>query len=140
MAAGSHAPASRAAELVKVPARYRRLLADPPLWLRLFAVATLASAVVSVTGDRGWAVGAFAAVVYGALALSMVRRPDPLEAWFQRHPVLDGALFGPLVFVGLAVLTSWSLWICLLLGLAGLLAGGAIGVRRRRLLAANHPG
>lgn len=76
-------------------------------------------------------VGAVAAVVYGGIALPTAFDREGTVAWSRRHPLMDGAIFGPLVFLSLAYLTPWALWICLIVGLIGLLLGVGLGARRR---------
>lgn len=104
----------------------------PPTWMRVVLVPLVASLMLAVTFKRGWLIGVVALIVYGGLGLGMAFAPKAVLAWERRHPVLDGMIFGPFVFLALAYITSWSLWVCLLLGVAGVLLGAAQGIRRAR--------
>lgn len=85
---------------------------------------------------RGWVIAVLAACVYGLLQLPDALVPQPLRGWFNLHPLFDGALFGPLLFFAVAGLTSWPLWVCLVLGITGVVLGTALGERRGRRMAA----
>lgn len=104
----------------------------PPMAMRVVLVLLAASLVLAVTFKRGWLIGVVALIVYGWIGLGMGIAPKTFIAWERRHPVLDGMILGPLVFLAAAYITSWSWWVCLLLGIAGVLAGAAQGIRRGR--------
>lgn len=112
---------------------FNRLAADPPRWVRLVAVPVFALLVLGLASKRGWLVGVIAAIVYGAIALPVAVTPGGLVAWSRRHPVVDGSMMGPLLFLALSYLTSWPIWTCLLVGLVGVLLGAILGRRRGRL-------
>jgi len=112
---------------------FNRLAADPPKWVRLLAVPAFALSALGLASKRGWLVGVIAAIVYGSIALPMAVAPGGLIAWSRRHPIVDGSIFGPLLFLALAYITSWPIWLCLLVGLVGVLLGAILGRRRGRL-------
>lgn len=117
---------------------FNRLAADPPWYFRLLFVPVFALVAFGVAGRRGWIVGAIAAIVYGGIGLAMAVAPGGVVAWSRRHPRLDSAVFGPLLFLALAYLTPMSIWICALLGVAGVGLGVLMGIRRERRLAAGE--
>jgi hypothetical protein len=85
---------------------------------------------------RGWLIGTVAAVVYGGVGLAVALSPGGVASWSRNHPRLDGAIFGPLLFLALAfVIPSLSAWWCLLAGLTGVFGGIALGGRPDRLRA-----
>ena len=49
----------------------------------------------------------------------MALNPGGAISWSRNHPKSDGAILGPLLFLALAVVTSLSLWWCLLAGMLG---------------------
>jgi hypothetical protein len=102
------------------------------MWVRVVLVPLVASLILAVISKRGWLIGVVALIVYGGVGLGMAIAPKTVVAWERRHPVIDGMIFGPLVFLAVAYVTSWSLWVCLLLGVAGVLVGAAQGIRRAR--------
>lgn len=57
-------------------------------------------------GKRGWVVAAVGAFGWGALAVVSFIDRNRLIPWSTEHWFLDGAMFGPLVFVGLAFITD----------------------------------
>lgn len=111
---------------------FNRLAADPPWYFRLLVVPGFALVAFGVAGRRGWVVGAIAAFVYGGLGLAMAVAPGGVASWSRRHPRLDGAFLGPLLFPALAYLTPWSIWICAGIGFAGVAIGVGLGFRRER--------
>ena len=86
-----------------------------------------------LASKRGAAVGVAAGVVYALLFVPMLLSSSAVIGWSRRHPGLDGAILGPLVFLCLAYITSWPLWVCLVIGVAGTLLGATMGMRRGRL-------
>ncbi|MDQ2956230.1 MAG: hypothetical protein M3Y42_04620 [Actinomycetota bacterium] len=117
---------------------FNRLATAPPWYLRLLFVplfalfALFALVAFGVAGKRGWVVGAIAAVVYGGLGLAMALAPGGVVAWSRRHPRMDGSVFGPLLFLALAYLTSIAIWICAAVGVVGIGFGVLMGMRRER--------
>lgn len=109
---------------------FNRLAAAPPWYFRVLFVPVFALVALGGAGRRGWVVGSVAAVVYGGLGLAMALAPGGVVAWSRRHPRLDGAFFGPLVFLATAYLTSLSIWICAGAGVVGVAIGVALGLRR----------
>lgn len=111
----------------------------PPVWMRLVAVPLFALVALGLASRRGWVVGVIAGVVYGVIALCFAVVPDGTAAWSRRHPILDGAVLGPLVFLALAYIAPWPLWLCLAIGAMGVAVGAAQGAQRaRRRAAAAH--
>lgn len=74
--------------------------------------------VIALTAKRGWAVGAVAALVCGGMFFAALRW-DRLLRWSAKHPVLDSALFGPLLFLALAYITNLPTATCFAIALAG---------------------
>jgi hypothetical protein len=109
---------------------FNRLASDPPAWVRLIAVAGVALVALGLAVRRGWAVGLLAALVYGAMALLMALAPSSVGSWSRRHPIVDGAMFGPLVLLALAYLTRWPFWLCATVGVIGAVIGGLRGLQR----------
>ncbi len=68
---------------------------------------------------RGWMVAAVGALVLGALAASSFIDPGRLRGWSSKHWVLDGAMFGPLLFVGLAFITNMPTLVCVTIASVG---------------------
>lgn len=102
-----------------------------PWWMRCWVAAACVGMAVVGFVNRGPVVGAVGLVVFGGMALfTAFGRPD-LRAWAQRHPVLDGMLLGPILFLAVAYLSSWPLWVCALFGVAGVGLGAAVGKRRK---------
>lgn len=94
------------------------------MWQKVALVLLAVSASSGLAIKRGWAVGAAAALVYGALAITSILSWERLKAWSSEHPVLDSALFGPLLFLALAYITSLPTATCILIALVA-----AAGVR-----------
>src|SRR3954447_26575298 len=111
---------------------FNRLATNPPVWLRAIIVPLFALLALGLASRRGWFVGVVAALVYGGIALSMAIAPGGTVDWSRRHPILDGSILGPILFLALAYLTHWPLWVCLIIGVAGLLIGAARGAQRAR--------
>ncbi|WP_127782075.1 hypothetical protein [Rhodococcus sp. X156] len=63
-------------------------------------------------GARGPWFGVFAALTYAAMFASGVLAPNRYDRWMRRHPRVEGAFFGPLVFIPLGVFTDLSLGWC----------------------------
>jgi len=91
-------------------------------------------AAVLLSVRRSWAVGAAAALIYGALAFGTFVPRDRLRAWTARHPAVDSAMFGPLLFGLLASATRLSTGMCVVVGAVGGVAfvGITRAVRMRR--------
>ncbi len=68
---------------------------------------------------RGWMVAAVGALVLGALAASSFIDPGRLRGCSSKHWVLDGAVFGPLLFVGLAFITNMPTLVCVAIASVG---------------------
>lgn len=115
--------------------RFNRLATDPPWYFRLLFVPVFALMAFGVAGRRGWVAGMVAAIVYGGMGLAMALAPGGVVAWSRRHPRMDGAFLGPLLFLALAYLTHLSVWICSACGVVGIGIGAGLGVRRERRLA-----
>lgn len=90
---------------------------QPPLWVRLGEAGVLILLSVDLAFKRGPVVGAMAAVVYGAMALSVIFAWDHMVAWPRRHPHLDNLLFFPLAFLALALITNLVAYLCALIAL-----------------------
>ena len=109
---------------------------NPPIWLRWSYVPLFAAMALGLALRRGWLIGTVAAVVYGGAGLAVALSPGGVASWSRNHPRLDGAIFGPLLFLALAfIIPSLSAWWCLLAGVMGVFVGIALGGRRDRLRA-----
>lgn len=95
----------------------------PPKWFRAWYVVVFALLVWSITEYRGWITGSVAFFICGALFGPMVAAPSRVIAWSRRHPPLDGAMLGPVIFLALSGITAVLLWVCLAVGVLGLIAG-----------------
>lgn len=113
-------------------AHINRFLLGPPLWVRILGPMSIVLLVLGMASKRGWLVSIIAAIVYGLMAATVAVSPRKLFTWSKGHPVFDGAIAGPLFFLAAAYLTSWPIWVCLLIGLAGVLLGAGAGLRRSR--------
>lgn len=111
---------------------FNRLAANPPMWVRAFALVLPVVAALGLAAKRGVAIGVVAGLVYALIALPMAVSPQAVAGWSRRHPALDGAILGPLVFLAIAYITPWPLWVCVGIGLVGVLLGAARGNQRRR--------
>jgi hypothetical protein len=100
--------------------------------LRVAFLPTAGLMAFGVTQHRGWVLGLVAAVVYGAMGLAVAVNPGRVTRWSREHPEVDGAILGPLVLLALAVLTSWSVWWCLLIAGGSMILGASLGRRRRK--------
>ncbi|WP_146103683.1 hypothetical protein [Nonomuraea solani] len=81
---------------------------------------------------RGVVMAIVAAITYGTLAALSWLPAERLTRWSREHPMIDGLFFAPLLFAGLAYLTSLSLLICLVIAAIGtVLLLGVIWWRRR---------
>jgi uncharacterized membrane protein (DUF2068 family) len=110
----------------------------PPIWMRICLIPTFGLVAFAAAWHRGLTVGLIAGVVYGGLGVGMAVGLSRVRAWSRRHPILDGSLLGPLIFLAAATSTSWPLWVCLALGGAAVAIGSGAGIRRGRRLAAPH--
>lgn len=72
------------------------------------------------------------AVVFGGMTITSAFARARLTAWARRHPHLDGAMLGPFLFIAVAFTTTSPEWLCLLMGVAGLVLGVAQGRGRER--------
>lgn len=85
-----------------------------------------------MASTRGGAIALFAAAVYGVMFVAGGLSADRTTRWARRHPWLDGAMLGPIVFLALASDTHLTLRVCALMGLgADALFVPAIRLRRR---------
>jgi hypothetical protein len=74
-------------------------------------------------------IGVVAAVIYRIVALPGAVAPGHLAEWSRRHPLAEGSLLGPLVFLALAYITPWPIRVCLVVGVVASVFG-AIGSAR----------
>jgi hypothetical protein len=111
-----------------------RLATRPPVWYRAISVLLVPVLVLGILGLDHTAVGWIAAIFYGSIILLQAIRPGAAARLGRNHPRLDGAFLGLFVFFGLAVLTPVPLWICAVIGVAGIAVGVALGARRQRRL------
>lgn len=111
---------------------FNRRAVDPPAWMRFVFLAVVVAAALGLASRRGWYVGAIAALVYGLIAIPMVVSPRSVADWSRRHPVLDGSVLGPLVFLALAYITQWPLWVCFIIAAAATGIGALRGLHRDR--------
>jgi hypothetical protein len=100
----------------------------------VFGVVLVTLIAAGLASRRGLLVAAIAAVVYGLMAMCWAFAWERTVAWSKRHPVLDGLVVVPLLFLALAYFTTMSTGLC---AVAALLAGGlfvglAAALRRRR--------
>ncbi len=118
----------------RVDRLHQYVVRPPRLWQKVALVLLAVSASSGLAIKRGWAVGAAAALVYGALAITSILSWERLKAWSSEHPVLDSALFGPLLFLALAYITSLPTATCILIALvaAAAFAGLTILLRARK--------
>lgn len=104
--------------MTTVIARFGRLAARPPMWMRVLDV-PMGALVRSVWSEN---VGGHSSpspqFVYGGLGLAVAIFPSRVVGWSRRHPNLDGSILGPLVFLAVAYLTAWPWWSCLIAALA----------------------
>lgn len=119
------------------------LVGDPRLrrsrWLRWWGTAVLVLLPIEMFTKRGVVVGVVAVVVYGGMALLSALAREDWREWVHRHPVWGRMLPGPVVFLTVAYVSTWPLWVCAIAGAAALgvgAASGAVGARRARLDAA----
>ena len=71
-----------------------------------------------LASTRGGAVALVAAVVYGGLFMAGNVSADRTRRWTRRHPRLDAAMLGPLLFLALAGYSHLALPVCALVGLS----------------------
>ncbi|MEV0390183.1 hypothetical protein [Nonomuraea sp. NPDC050643] len=87
---------------------------------------------IGMYDKRGVVMAVIAAITYGTLAAISWLPPERLTRWSRAHPVIDGLFFAPLLFAGLAYLTSLSPAICLVIAAIGtVLLLGIIWWRRQ---------
>ena len=107
--------------------------AQPPLWFRLIGAVLFIALPAGLWVKRGVAVGLVAAIVYGFIALSTLLAWQQISAWSKRHPLLDGLIVVPLLFLAVAYLTHLSTGVCVLIAvLAGAPLVGLSAARRHR--------
>jgi hypothetical protein len=109
---------------------FNRRAAEPSKWMRLLNPVILVFIVVGAWHRRGWWFGLIAAIIYGAMFLPTAIKPGAVVDWSRRHPRLDGAAAGPLLFGGLGLITHISIWWCVLAGVLGTVSGAALGQRK----------
>ena len=90
------------------------------------------TAAIGFAAKRGVVVGVVAAVVYGALTLSLLLAWERVAAWSKRHPLLDGLIIVPLLFLAVAYCTKLSIAICVVIALVGGLFLVPLTLLRRR--------
>lgn len=103
----------------------------PARWRKVVAVVMTILLPVELGAKRGVLVGLLAFLVYGGVFAHGTFNHQRTLAWSRRHPAMDASLIIPLTFLGVAFLTSLSLWLCLLIAIA---AGGVlipVALRRR---------
>lgn len=87
-----------------------------PRWLRVAMVVVTpligGSVAFSMTERRGLAWGLSLGAAYAALILWSAVFPEKTRAWSKRHPLLDSALVGPLLF-GALMVSPLPAWVCL---------------------------
>ena len=100
--------------------RLGRHLERPPSLLQKVLLPMMAVlSPILLYSKRGWMVAAVGALVWGALAASSFIDPGRLRGWSSKHWVLDGAMFGPLLFVGLAFITNMPTLVCVAIACLG---------------------
>lgn len=101
-------------------------------WTRCWVAAGFLFLAGEMYARRGVVVGTVGLLGYGGIGLCLLsNRTDP-RRWAQLHPVLDGMMLGPFVFLPVAYLTSWSLPICAAIGAVASCAGAVAAARRSR--------
>lgn len=117
--------------------RLRRHLERPPSLLQKVVLPIMAILFsILLYGKRGWVVAAVGAFGWGALVVFSFIDRNRLMPWSTEHWVLDGAMFGPLLFVGLAFITDMPTLVCVAIAVVGcalLLAVGSL-LRARRAM------
>lgn len=109
------------------------LSVNPPPWYRVLLVVTAIVLTVAMWARRGWVFGLVTLLIYGAVLGSTAISGKSPAAWSRSHPVLDGLVLGPLVFVAIGYITPLSLGWCVLIGLAAGGIGALLGLRQARL-------
>ena len=120
--------------LDRAVALWVKSVAHPPKWLRALGLVVLILLAWRITESRGLLIGLLAFLIYGAIFFPVAVAPSRVAAWSRRNPQLDGAIFGPVTFMGLAVITTLPLWVCLAVGVLGVIAGILLGRRRAKFL------
>ena len=129
-------PSDEMTQLRRANRWFNNTASNPPIWLRWIYVPLFAAMALGLVLRRGWVIGTVAAGVCGGGGLAVALSPGGVVSWSRSHPRLDGAIFGPLLFLALAfIIPSLSVWWCLLAGVVGVFVGIALGGRRDRLRA-----
>ena len=87
-------------------------------WLKVVIVMAAVAGSLAVWEKRGAVVGVLAFLVYGGAFLMTAFNHRGTVAWSRRHVALDATLIVPLTFLALAYITTLSLWLCAVIGLA----------------------
>lgn len=114
-----------------------RIAQNPPMWLRVGMCVLPFPLGYVMAQERGVALGVVAFSVFAVLMFPQAISPGRVATWTARHPILDGMIFAPLLFLCLALWTTWPWWACLMVGIAGyaVLMIATLGRRRHRLSA-----
>ncbi|MFC4585745.1 hypothetical protein [Sphaerisporangium corydalis] len=78
-----------------------------PMWLRVLSVPVAVVVALGFADSDGWAMGVFAGVMFGWLAFTIIIW-DRYSPWIRRHPVIDGLIDGPYIFLSVTAVTSLS--------------------------------
>jgi hypothetical protein len=106
--------------------------ADLPWWQRIALAMVWALPVLEAWRVRGPLVGSIALPVCAMFGVSALA-PRRVKRWWWRHPILDGSMVVPLMFLALAVILRLSLWACLVVALLSGAVMVPVAVRSRRL-------
>jgi hypothetical protein len=106
----------------------------PPLWLRLYLALVLGASSLGIFGHREFVVAVGALLFYGGSAVCVLFFWRSTFGWFRIHAFADRLLFIPLLFLGLAYITTLPSALCLAISVcAGLpWAMGTYMMWRRR--------
>jgi len=105
----------------------------PPWWVR-YRWPMIAPLVAEMFDQRGWGFGLLAVVAWGVIVLATSIGSKGKVTWSKGHPILDGSVLGPALFLAFVNTTDLPWWVCLLPGVVGALVGGSLGARRGRRL------
>lgn len=87
--------------------------ARPPLWLRLYLGLVLGASSLGLFGHRELVVAVAALLFYGGAGVSLLFFWESTLGWFRIHGFADRFLFIPLLFLGLAYVTTIPSALCL---------------------------